>query len=373
MRSSNERGMSLIEMTLAAALTMGVMAGVFAAAHPADGAFAAEPEVADVQQRLRVAADALTRDVGAAGAGAYIGEDRGPLMQYFAPVRPLRSGTEDDALMVIYVPSTAVQTTLSADFPATSDTIQVASGAGCAVGASLCGLKTGMTVLIYDVAGHWDAFSVTDVTGTYARLRDTSRAAGGARPPYAAGSKLVEARVRTFSRKTMAFPRTDQLVRDDTPVVDHIVGLTFTYFGDAAPPVLIDGRPSYGPQPPPLDVQTTGYPPGENCTFAVDAGAGRQVPRLPPLNDGSGLLELPPGLFDDGPWCPDEGDSARWDADVLRIRTIRVRVRVEAALDALRGPAGPLFVNGGNARMATWVPDLDLRWDVSPRNVTAVR
>ena len=70
MRLLNERGISLIEMTLAAALTIGVMAAVFAMTHSADGAFATEPEVADVQQRFRVAVDALTRELGTAGAGA---------------------------------------------------------------------------------------------------------------------------------------------------------------------------------------------------------------------------------------------------------------------------------------------------------------
>ena len=365
--------MSLLEVTIAMGLLMAVTASLFALMHPAEGAFSAEPEAADVQQRLRVAVDLLSKDLAGAGSGAYIGARAGPLVDYFAPIRPIRAGTQDDAVTMTAVETTAVQTVLAADFPSGSDTVQVASGAGCQVGAALCGIKAGMTLLIFDQAGHADVFSVVDVTGQYARLRMTSRPAGAARPDYPAGAAVVEAQMRTYSRKITASPRSDQLMRDDNPVLDHFVGLTFTYYGDPAPPMLTQAGPTYGPQPPPLNVQTTAYPPGENCAFVLDASTTTQVSRLPALAGAGALVELSADQFADGPWCPDDLDTNRWDADLLRIRTIGISVRIEAALESLRGPAGPLFVNGGHSRTSGWVPDQETHWKISPRNLNAGR
>jgi hypothetical protein len=49
---------------------------------------------------------------------------------------------------------------------------------------------------------------------------------------------------------------------------------------------------------------------------------------------------------------------------------LTVRLRVEAAADALRGPAGLLFHRAGTAQAATqWVPDLELRTTITLRNM----
>jgi hypothetical protein len=60
--------------------------------------------------------------------------------------------------------------------------------------------------------------------------------------------------------------------------------------------------------------------------------------------------------------------------DLRGIRTIAVTIRVEAALAALRGPAGALFSNGGTATAAhAWMPDQEIRFQVSPRNLNLSR
>ena len=76
------------------------------------------------------------------------------------------------------------------------------------------------------------------------------------------------------------------------------------------------------------------------------------------LGAGTAPVPLRPAQMIDGPWCPDETSANRWDADLLRIRRVRVTVRVEAALASLRGPAGVLFANGGSAAPSVrWAPD----------------
>jgi len=82
---ASERGFSIVEMVIAMAVMLAATAGVFTLMMPAHGTLAAQPELADMQQRMRVAVDALQRDVLAATA---------PIRPYRAgPVRPDPPGT----------------------------------------------------------------------------------------------------------------------------------------------------------------------------------------------------------------------------------------------------------------------------------------
>jgi hypothetical protein len=205
-------------------------------------------------------------------------------------------------------------------------------------------------------------------------------------PPHSTAA--VELSRIVYSLKLDPATETYQLVTRegddvaDMPVVDHVVGLTFDYYGDRQPPRLLvsDSDPphrktTYGPLPPamPEQIPTRGYPPGENCTFAIDPGTGVQEPRLAVLTgDGESdpLIRLTASTLSDGPWCPDATNVNRWDADLLRIRKIGVSLRVQSANAALRGPAGVLFAHGGTSRSGLrWLPDVRLRFDVAPRNM----
>ena len=76
----------------------------------------------------------------------------------------------------------------------------------------------------------------------------------------------------------------------------------------------------------------------------------------------------------DGPWCPDAASPTRYDADLLRVRRIGVTVRVQSAAAALRGPAGALFAHPGTSQSgAKWLPDQEIHFDVSPRNLNLGR
>src|SRR5579872_1484669 len=141
-------GLSLVELVIALGVMVAVTAGLFSVMHPAQGAFAAEQDVADMQQRLRVASDVLSRDLAAAGAGAYGPPHAGPLVQYFAPVLPFRQGATNvdapgtfavDRLTLLSVPPTAAETTLTAPLASGSVTLQVARESNCVAGVNLCG------------------------------------------------------------------------------------------------------------------------------------------------------------------------------------------------------------------------------------------
>jgi hypothetical protein len=163
-------------------------------------------------------------------------------------------------------------------------------------------------------------------------------------------------------------------VSSDVPVVDHVVALNFSYEGDPRPPTMV--RPlddprgpwtTYGPAP--ATAASGAYGPRENCVF-VDNGTSMPAPRLPVLTASSSLIALSAEQLGDGPWCPDAAAPGRWDADLLRVRSVGVLVRVQSALASLRGPAGNLFLHGGTASAARrWAPDLAIRFHVSPRNM----
>ena len=98
------------------------------------------------------------------------------------------------------------------------------------------------------------------------------------------------------------------------------------------------------------------------------------TPKLAFLADGPALIKLTAPQLTDGPWCPDAAAPDRWDADLLRIRRIAITVRVEAAVASLRGPASALFMHGGSSRGgAAWLPDVEARFDIAPRNLNFAR
>jgi type II secretory pathway pseudopilin PulG len=386
-----EAGFSLVELLVAMGIALSILGAAFTVMSSWQLGFGAENERADQQQRLRVAVHALSRDLALAGAGAYLGNAAGPLGLFVASVFPFRQGalTPDapgtvrtDTLTLLYVqPQTAAQTTLQQPLAARSGTALINQDAGCPPADSTCGFTAGMDVMVYDDTGAYDTFRIVAAQPGALDLQhdmpDTPQS-------YAAGARIVEAMSHTYSLKTDPLADTFQLmhydgVSSDAVVVDHAVGLAFEYFGDPAPPILL--RPvtdptgpwtTYGPRPPRLNVRSTAYAVGENCVFQIDATTGRQVPRLAQLGNGStSLVKLTEAQLKDGPWCPDETNPHRYDADLLRIRRVSVTLRIEASLTAFRGPAGILFSRGGNSRSARrWVADQEIRFDISPKNLS---
>ena len=86
-----QHGFSLVELLLASLITLIVVGGAFALVAPAQRMFQSQPEAADMQQRMRVAVDALRRDLVMAGAGTYAGPALGPLNDVIAPIMPFRA------------------------------------------------------------------------------------------------------------------------------------------------------------------------------------------------------------------------------------------------------------------------------------------
>ena len=87
-------------------------------------------------------------------------------------------------------------------------------------------------------------------------------------------------------------------------------------------------------------------------------------------------MKLTQAMLTDGPWCPDATSAElRYDADLLRLRASRIKLRVQVALGQLRGPAGALFRHGGHVDRggSTWCPTRRSAFDITPRNMNLGR
>jgi hypothetical protein len=389
------RGVTVVELLVAMLITLLVTAAGLSFIGPAHDAFLVQAESSDVQQRIRVGVDALYRDLVASGAGMYLGGTVGPLHQAIAPVMPYTAfgpasdsarGVyfRPDAISLMFVPSTPSQTFLAASAEAGALEISIENVVSCprTTVAQVCGFGSGDQLLVFDRAGAWEVFTVEGVGRESGRLRLKGQAPARAFPAH---SQVTEIKAVTYSLKRDAASHSHQLVRADAldpaqPVLDQIVKLEFQYFGEPHPPRLLDPEPggrsdphaSYGPAPSSLNGSAEEWPAGENCTFALIDG--QPEARLALLAASDGLVELPPALLTDGPWCPDAGALNRFDADLLRIRRVRLTLRVQTSVAALRGPAGRLFTNGGTASAGSrLVPDMEIQLDVTPRNLNLAR
>ncbi len=390
-------GFTLIEMLVAMAIMLTVTAAVFTALSPSQGIFQAQSELSDMQQRLRVGVDTLTHDLLVAGAGASLGAQSGGLVGFFAPILPARRGNltsiddgpgayRTNAITLLYVSSTSAQTTIASAMTNTSSDLTVNSGSGCPATAPLCGFTTGMDAVVYDTTGAFDTFTVTGVMNDSPRLQHAQQA--NLSSAYPAGATVAQIVRRVYYLDATA----NQLMRSDgfqttTPVLDNVVALEFDYYGEPMPPALrrpgVDQSATYGPSPPALGVSNNPWPAGENCTIQV---VGEQhVPRLATLgNPGGGLVQLTAAQLTDGDassssaWCPDATSPNRFDADLLRIRKIRVTIRLRAPNAGRRGSlaTGPdaLFATSGiSIGGYRYVSDHAIRFDVSPRNMNLGR
>ncbi len=356
----DQRGYSLVEMLVATAVMLVITGAIFGLMNPSQGISRTQPEVSDLQQRMRVAVETLYKDLMMAGAGPYQGATSGSLANFFAPVLPYRVGRVNsdpannvfyrpDAITLVYVPNTSSQTTIRDPMPNESAEIKVNAQPNCPAGDELCGFREGMSVLIFDDTGAWESFEITNVQTSALHLQHRGQQFQKA---YDAGSYIVQCEYHTYYLDAA----TDRLMHydgltTDLPVVDNVVGLQFRYYGDPNPP--------QSPKPP---IGTS------NCLF--DASGNALLSALGPANGG--LVELTEAMLTDGPWCGTA--PSQFDADLFRVRKIGVSLRVQASSPEFRGANTTFFTRPGLARSsARLIPDFTTEFQVSPRNLNLTR
>jgi len=359
-RLSSQSGFSLLELLVSTAIMMVVTGAIFSMVNPSHGTAKSQPEMSDLQQRMRIGSDTLFKELMMSGAGPYFGDRTGSLLQFFAPLMPRRLGLinpdardvfRNDTITLSYIPNSYSQTTIERAMPPNSAELKVTYPPNCQVPKELCGFEENMTVIIFDNTGHFDTFTITEVQDSAGHLQHRGQQLNYT---YDAGSTITQVVSNTYYRNAT----TNQLVRYDganneVPIVDNVVGLQFEYFGDPASPTKPD----------------PGVAGGANCLY----DAMHNLVPLPTLTaDEGSLAKLTGTQLTDGPWCG-SGDT-EFDADLLRIRKVRVTLRMQASDAALRGTNTLLFQNPGRAKQSmAMVPDYLVRFDITPRNLNLIR
>jgi len=355
----SDAGFSLTETLVSLVLMLIVTGAVFALVNPDVTISQAQPEQMDMQQRARVGSDLLFRDLFMAGAGTYSGPKTGALTNFFAPIIPRKMGlngadnytvVRDDAVTISYIPNTYSQTTIRDPMPLPSAELKVEDMANCPKGQELCGFQPGMTILIYDNQGHFDFFTVTQVQDPAGHVQHRQQDLSYA---YQPGAIVTQADSHTYY-----FDAVNKQLRHydgyltDVSVVDNVVGVKFEYFGDPNPPLK--------PKP---DLGTA------NCMY--DA-AGNNISGMTALTpQGGSLAALPLAILNDGPWCGDGNN--RFDADLFRVRKVRVTLRVQASSTTFRASGSEFSVGGINTSALKNLPDYSVVFEISPRNMNLGR
>jgi len=355
-----EDGFTLIEVLVASAILASAFVVLLRLIGDGQRIARAQPEAADLRQRVRAAADMLQRDLLMAGAGPVHGPATGPLSDYLPAVLPMRTGARradtelsffDDRITILYAEAGATAAPLLLDMAApTADVPINAAALGCP-SVGLCGFEPGTRALIVrttDVGSGYDAFSVAGLSAGLIH--------GAPDPDLSQAYPRLSTQVLPIRQRVYYLDSaTNRLMlydghQTDVALAENIVSLRFEYFADP--------WPGSAPRP------TGGL---ANCVY----GAG--TPPVPLLNDYGGVMPAPVAAaqLTDGPIC---GLGAnRFDGDLLRIRRVRVTLRAQAADRMVRG-AGPDYAIAGLSPGGSGaVADVEVTFDVTPRNLQASR
>jgi type II secretory pathway pseudopilin PulG len=360
-RARLEGGFTLVEILVATGIVVVAFAVLLQAAAAGQRIARAQPEAADVQQRVRVAAGMIARDLMMAGSGLAHGNPVGSLANYMPGVVPARTGSRladpeltffADRISIFYVPQgTSAGASLTGDMAAPGSPLAIdPDGSGCPA-AGDCGFSAGTRAVVFDLSEAGAGFDLFSVTGTAGGLEH-----GPPNPPFGRAYRGPAAFVVPIAQRIYYLDRPGRRLMlydghlSDTPLVDNVVDLRFAYYLD----------PSARGAPAPNGT-------GGNCVYAAGP------PPVPLLADFGGIAPRPAGAaeFTDGPACGIAPN--RFDGDLLRVRRVRVTIRAQTGLDDLRGTGRQFRSPGVSVSGESYVPDLEVTFDIALRNLVAGR
>jgi hypothetical protein len=335
----------MVEALGALALTTVVLSALVLLIQPGLDQVVQVPEAVDLHERGRAAEAVLRRAVETAGSGADL-LGLGVLTDAVPLIWPRRLGRWNadpdgsawaDRFTTLEVPWLAAQAPLAAPVAAGSFSLPLAPHPACGVLGD-CGFTVGDHVALLEPAG---AIAFTRVASAMPGMLERDLAAPAA-VDLPAAAVTIDMTVVYFDAAKRQLRRYDGL-SNDLPLVDDVVWMGVRYYADPMPPRY----PRVAGQP----------------TCVTDASGSPLLPLLGPVP--APLVELAPVDLSDGPWC----GRPPWtfDADLLRIRAVRVVVRLQAAAPMVRG-VGLDFLHPGSARRpAQHVRDLVLDVFIAPR------
>jgi len=225
---------SLVETLVSMALTVAVTGAVLSLVNAGQALARTQPEIADVQQRARLALQTLGGELRDAGAGSVRGPLAGPLVRYFPPVAPSIEG----GIVLWSATSAEAQGTIAATASQGSTTLALEDSALCYPGEAACAFGVGTSVVAFTADGCRTVARVTAATGSTLQL--TSPLTGCT---LVTGSAVAQGDVRTYFVDAAArqLIRRDEITGSTTPVVDNVAAMTAEYFADAAGTTPVSG------------------------------------------------------------------------------------------------------------------------------------
>jgi hypothetical protein len=334
------RGASLIELLVAVAIALLISAAGVRVLVEAVDAFAWQPASAELTARAGAVAQLLAADLAAAGAGPHARLDTGAgplaappsvrLSSWLPPILPRVVGLDGadsddvaaaDRLSILTVADGAPQAAVRRLPPRWA----FRPGPTCPALVDGCGLRAGLPLLWLEARPGFELgeAAVVDASGL-----DVPGVTPSADEALVAAVEIVSYR---FDAARGELLRSRARGRG-LPLAGHVTAFVVELWGDGDPPA--------GPR----------WPPGDETCVTLADGSPRLTAWAPP---GTPSIRLEVARLADGPWC---GTAPfRFDADLFRVRRVRVRLRLEADGDAVR--------SGTPTRN---VRDIELALDVAP-------
>jgi prepilin-type N-terminal cleavage/methylation domain-containing protein len=356
-------GFTLVELLVALAVIGLGIGAVAMLATAVLGAFSTESVAAEVQQRARAGLHVLVEDVRDAGMGflQLPSEAPGGGVPALAPDVWTPSvwgvGASSGVVGVWRAPRDASQARLAIGVAPRESRLRLVRPQFCPPSSSTCGFAAGDALMIYTTQGRVETATVRQVLAPLEL--DLVAPVSDAWPAGAAVSAVI-----AHSYEPRGDPATGllQLVRrrgggPATPVIDFVTRFDVEWWSDGGTPTVVVGAgggeyATTGPTPPPVAVvDHVAWPAGENCAFARDAAG---VATWRGAAAGASPAAIPLTALADGPWCPAPGAPTRWDADLMRVTSVRVRLGIAAADASLRPHSGLGLRRGPGMRS---VPD----------------
>jgi hypothetical protein len=318
------RGASLIELLIAVAVALVVSALAARALGDAIDAFAWQPASSELSARAEAVARLLIADVSAAGLGLRVPPAAGPgplpgptrlrLSSWLPPVLPrivaLDGGDAEtvaaaDRLTVVTVADAAPQAAVRRWPPRWL----FVPGPTCPALIDGCGLRAGLPVLWLESA---PGFQLGDVAAVDAAGLEVAGVTPAADDAIVAGVELVSYRFDAARGELLR----GRAGGRGLAVAGHVAAFEVELWGDGDPP-------------------------------------------------GAAPVRLDPARLADGPW---RGVAPfRFDADLARVRRVRIKLRLDADDDTTRGRDPATTARRGIAATpAREVRDIDVAIDVTP-------
>ena len=239
---SSAAGFTFIELLVASAMFVAMAGAMIELARAAQMASTAIGDAADVQQKMRVAADAIQHDLSVAGAGSALPAGGGSLARFLPSIRPSAgiAGDSDisfapDRVTILYTPSTRTRTrTLSQRrAPEYRSEARRRARRPRAAGSSATCVRSSSIARVRDLVTTCLRWPTRLVRSWHVR-------------PMREASRVPTPRVPTWSKSSIirptwmeSDPSNIRLMRGDGktafPLVDGVRDLHFTYYADPDP------------------------------------------------------------------------------------------------------------------------------------------